>query len=47
MITPNGVITETGFNGARAYYKVEGDGNFQYRYEGTAKALPTPTIKVP
>ena len=37
MITPDGVITETWFNGKRAYYKVEWDGNFQYRYEGKAK----------
>lgn len=45
MITPDGVITETWFNARKAYYKVEWDGNFQYRYEGKAKQGSP--IKVP
>ena len=45
MITPDGVITETWFNWKKAYYKVEWDGNFQYRYEGKAKQGSP--IKVP
>lgn len=45
MITPDGIITETWFNGRKAYYKVEWDGNFQYRYEWKAKQVSP--VKIP
>lgn len=37
MITPDGKITETGFNRSRPFYLVEWDSRFSYRYEGKAK----------
>lgn len=40
MVTPEGVIIESGMNRTRPFYRVEGDTNNTMRYEGKAKRVP-------